>query len=168
MKTMIVLGMHRSATSLVAKALDTQIYMGSDLMPANSGNPEGYYESLRVVALNDKILRAAGGSWHNPPPREKIQAQAKNFDAEIARLVQNHYKLAEQEGFTISGFKDPRIVLTAWLWHKHLQQPHYINVWRRSEDIAESLLRRDGMPVEKGTALAEHYKQEARAFLRTI
>lgn len=168
MKTMVVLGMHRSATSLVAKALDTQIYMGSDLMPANRGNPEGYYECLRVVALNDKILRAAGGSWHNPPPREKIQAQARQFDAEIAKLVQSHYKLSEQEGQAISGFKDPRMVLTAWLWHKHLQQPHYVSVWRNSSDIAESLLKRDRMPIKKGIELAEHYKQEARAFLRTI
>lgn len=168
MKTMVVLGMHRSATSLVAKGLDTQIYMGSDLMPANSGNPEGYYESLRVVALNDRILRAAGGSWHKPPPRENIQAQAKHFDAEIAKLVQSHYKLAEQEGYALSGFKDPRMVLTAWLWHKHLQQPHYLLAWRSKNDIADSLHRRDGMPLDKGLWLADFYQQEMKVFLNTL
>lgn len=168
MKTMIVLGMHRSATSLVAKALDTQIYIGSDLMPANHGNPEGYYESLRVVALNDKILKAAGGSWNNPPSRERIQAVSKQFDGEIARLVQAHYKLAEQEGYAISGFKDPRMVLTAWLWHKHFDQPHYLLAWRDRQQIAESLNRRDGMSIERALHLADFYQQEMKVFLNTL
>ena len=44
MKTFVVLGMHRSATSLVAKGLDNVIYLGdqSDMLDPQKDNTEGF------------------------------------------------------------------------------------------------------------------------------
>ena len=70
MKTIVVLGMHRSATSLVARTLNAEVHMGSKLLYARSGNPEGYYENIEIIKINDKILHDSGGSWHIPRPEK--------------------------------------------------------------------------------------------------
>ena len=54
---LFVLGMHRSGTSAIAGTL---AIVGAKaprtLMAANSGNARGYWESVRLVELNDEIL----------------------------------------------------------------------------------------------------------------
>src|SRR4051794_41635661 len=62
--------MHRSGTSMVAKLLqEAGLYLGSidDLMPSAEENPEGFYEHLGFVRLNDELLNAAGAGWDCPP-----------------------------------------------------------------------------------------------------
>lgn len=165
MKTIIVLGMHRSATSLVAKGLSNEIYMGDELMPANFGNPEGYFEHMPFVNLNNRILHAAGGSWKNPPTREAILEQEPIFRAEIQDTLIQHYREAERLGYKICGFKDPRTTLTIWLYAPWVQNPHYAFMWRQPGQIAHSLWQRSKLPVDEGKALAEHYRKEMLAFL---
>ena len=51
--------MHRSGTSMVAKLLNQAgLYLGPDdaLMPPASENPEGFFEHLAFVDLNDEIV----------------------------------------------------------------------------------------------------------------
>ena len=52
MKTIVVLGMHRSATSLIAKGLDAVCHMGDDMLEPAKDNPEGFYENKRFLDLN--------------------------------------------------------------------------------------------------------------------
>ena len=65
-----VIGMHRSGTSLVANLLGAGgVYLGEpkELMPASVDNRRGYWENLRFVEMNDRILRDVGASWDLPP-----------------------------------------------------------------------------------------------------
>ena len=39
----------------------------SELMPAQADNPEGFWEHLGFVALNDELLSELGGAWDLPP-----------------------------------------------------------------------------------------------------
>ena len=39
----------------------------SELMPAQADNPDGFWENLRFVALNDEVLNELGGAWDLPP-----------------------------------------------------------------------------------------------------
>ena len=39
-------------------------------MPPAEENPEGFYEHLDFVRLNDEVLNAAGAGWDCPPPPE--------------------------------------------------------------------------------------------------
>src|SRR5215213_10338134 len=65
-----IVGMHRSGTSMVAKLLQQAgLNLGdeADLMPPADENPEGFYEHLQFVKLNDAVLNVAGAGWDCPP-----------------------------------------------------------------------------------------------------
>lgn len=160
MKTFVVLGMHRSATSLTAGGLEKSgIHMGEEYLEHDQSNPWGIFENRKFVSLNQKILKAAGGSWDNPPSRQAILKQ--DFDDEIKELIKNH----EHEYW---GWKDPRTSLTAELFHPHLTNPHYIVNFRDKDEVAKSLNRREGMPLHKGRELADIYNHRIVSFLTDV
>lgn len=71
-KTFIVLGMHGSATSLVAGSLHKfGVNMGKELLGGGNSKTSPHYEDISFLKLNEKILMAAGGFWDNPPPEKK-------------------------------------------------------------------------------------------------
>src|SRR5438132_1462972 len=107
MKTFVVLGMHRSATSLVAKGLTSIVHMGDEMLGSGQFNPEGHFENMHFLTMNERILTAAGGDWKHPPPEEAILGLKKRFAEEIDRLVQQ-----ESRGRALWGWKDPRTTLT--------------------------------------------------------
>ena len=47
-------------------------------MPAAADNPDGFWEHLRFVKLNDEILNATGAAW-DLPPREDEQFKGKEL-----------------------------------------------------------------------------------------
>jgi len=137
-KQYIILGMHRSRTSLVASVLDALgVNMGEDMLGAMQGNPYGHFESIDFLELNMDILEAAGGDWHNPPDPEEILAVEDQFHDLIRLTVQKYDQVSEQW-----GWKDPRTCLTIPLYHKHLNDPTYIITQRSTDEIALSLLKR--------------------------
>ena len=73
MRNIVILGMHRSGTSMVARALATAgLYVGEqgELLSDQEDNPNGFWERKDVVSLNDEMLHNCGYSWFNPPPSE--------------------------------------------------------------------------------------------------
>src|SRR5215213_1037932 len=68
-----IVGMHRSGTSMIAKLLQLAgLNLGdeAELMPPAEENPEGFYEHLQFVRLNDEVLNVAGAGWDCPPVPE--------------------------------------------------------------------------------------------------
>ena len=60
----LVLGAHRSGTSVTAGILaHLGFALPRTLMPADSWNAEGYFESSRLHLFHDRLLHAAGTSW---------------------------------------------------------------------------------------------------------
>ncbi|HMB65244.1 MAG TPA: hypothetical protein VKO42_00060, partial [Patescibacteria group bacterium] len=56
-KTVVVIGMHRSGTSLVAGIMQCLgVDMGSNLLSGNRGNPLGFFEDEDILDLNKRIL----------------------------------------------------------------------------------------------------------------
>ena len=49
------------------------LYLGkkNELMPPQADNPDGFWEHLGFVALNDELLNALGGAWDLPPKAER-------------------------------------------------------------------------------------------------
>ncbi len=63
----LVVGMHRSGTSLTAAALSRLGgTLSDDLQEGDESNERGYFESRAVVNLHDRILAALGSSWCTP------------------------------------------------------------------------------------------------------
>lgn len=164
-KTIVVLGMHRSATSLISKGLFLSgVSMGDEMLGTHESNPWGHFEDIEFIALNDAILRAAGGSWDNPPPEEAILNQARRYDSSIKALVRANDGNVDPD-YPIWGWKDPRTTLTIRLYIKHLMNPHFIACFRNPYDVAKSLNRRDGKPISEGVELAKEYNRRLLSFL---
>lgn len=132
----VVLGMHRSGTSMIAGILRSLgINMGVRFREPDIHNESGYWEDLDWRDLNASILRAAGGSWYNPPDTKEIENVAESFNDQVISLV-------EKKKHSPWGIKDPRLCLTFPVIAKHLPDPLFILVYRNRNDILESLKKR--------------------------
>lgn len=174
MKAIVVLGMHRSATSMTSRALhnSNEVYMGHKLATASQpDNLKGHYEHVPVVWLNDEILKLAGGNWLNPPSREAILEVGKRRDIKekIKKEIEEIKINAIKNNSTSYGFKDPRACLTIELYHPYLDYPQYIVPFKNHEEIAKSLVKRgDGVTtIEQGIKLSEIYYTRIIKFIQS-
>ena len=67
-KEVIILGMHRSGTSLMVNVLyKLGVNMGRIFKKKNYTNPLGFYEDINFIDLNKYIIKRLGKDWKNPP-----------------------------------------------------------------------------------------------------
>ena len=159
MTTIVILGMHRSGTSLVASMLEAMgVHMGDRLLGANEYQPHGHFEDMDFLTMNQAILQDAGGNWADPPAWEAIEGAGERLKHQIAGLV--HQK---QRG--LWGWKDPRTCLTAGLYHPHLDDARYVVVRRDRPAVVTSLMKRGGGNVEDWAALCGLYEARVVQFL---
>ena len=66
-KLVVVLGMHRSGTSVITKALEcVGVELGNNLMEAAIGdNDLGFFEDLEIVNFNDELLAECNKKWYS-------------------------------------------------------------------------------------------------------
>ena len=145
----VILGMHRSYTSRLAGMFAGQMPVGKKLLPADRGNPLGYYEDREILQLNKEILKAAGGKWDNPPSWQDVE-EIKHLYLDRARELANRY-----EGEWC--FKDPRTILTWPVWDEVLDNRIVVSIMRPKEQVVDSLIRRDGMAAHKAEELWHTY-----------
>ena len=154
-KTIIVLGCHRSATSLVAKGLSQVIQMGPNGRQFDD-QPDGNWENLDFVLLSDTILKAAGGTWDAPPTEKAILEISKELKATARNLVEGY-----NMRWDFWGWKDPRTCLTYPVFKPFIRNPIFVYVYRDPQKVAESLQRRNGFSIAKGIRLAKIYNDRA-------
>ena len=163
MTAIVVLGMHRSGTSLVASMLEAMgVHMGDRLMEPSVHNPHGYFEDLDFYNLNQLILHDAGGDWSNPPSAKAIRAAGERLRYRIEGLI------AQKTTSDLWGWKDPRTCLTAGLYHPHLDDVKYVVVRRDRRAAVDSLMRREGGYWGDWGELYNLYSQRAVQFLTDI
>lgn len=149
---LVILGMHRSGTSMLARELSQLGYhVGepSELLESQPDNPHGFYERRDVVGFNDELLLAAGGSWANPP---EALLEENDTESRVRELV---------EGLGPGPWlvKDPRMVLTWPCWESALEGTLVIFMYRAASAVAGSLQVRNGFPPDYGLALWELYNR---------
>lgn len=154
-----VLGMHRSGTSAITRVLNLfGAYLGetNKLMPPQDGvNPEGFWEHLEIVDLNDRILRKLSRTWDNPiplPDKWWQHSEMLQYKKEIKQIIKKNFNKIH-----LWAWKDPRACLTLPLWQEVLSQldidVKYIISLRNPIDVASSLKRRDAFSTEHSVAL---------------
>ncbi len=159
-KVVIILGMHRSGTSLIAGILHhLGVDMGRHLLGRSWSNPLGHFENIEFLDLNERILKEAGGSWREPPRKEKILELNGKFSEEIRNVIKKNKN-------NVWGWKDPRTVLTIDLFINFLENPYFIVCNRNVMDIAKSLYKRDKIPIEEGLNLIKIYINRINEFFR--
>ncbi|MDH4170287.1 MAG: sulfotransferase [Acidimicrobiia bacterium] len=153
-----ITGMHRSGTSMVTRGLHeaglTLLGQQDALIDAADDNPEGFWENKRIVACNDDLLEATGGSWDNP---SALLPQAVD-DPRVKHLAdQATEALASLRQHQHWGFKDPRTCLTAPYWLDLEPELHFVICVRHPLEVALSLRRRNQISYSLGLALWERY-----------
>ena len=153
----IVLGMHRSGTSMVARLLNMMgAYFATEetAMPPTAANPKGYWEREDIRQLNDRIFSLLGMSWDNIIDFKSdlltaaIQQQLEEPASKIIFSLESHRPWMA---------KDPRFCLLFSLWQPLLEVPIGVYVYRNPIQVAQSLKKREGFPLTLGIALWEKY-----------
>ncbi|MGB8341496.1 MAG: glycosyltransferase [Chthoniobacterales bacterium] len=151
-----IAGAHRSGTSMLTRLLhEAGLELGPerDMMPAQTDNPDGFWENLRFVAINDEVLNELGGAWDLPP------AAGEDFnDARLQPLQLKAKLLIESFAHrNIWGWKDPRNSLTLPFWRSLLPDLKVVVMVRNPLEVAYSLRKRNGTSYAFGLRLWELY-----------
>ena len=65
-RAVLVLGMHRSGTSALARGLQMLgVYLGNNFLSPQPDNPTGYWEDKNICELNERLLTAFGLKWED-------------------------------------------------------------------------------------------------------
>jgi hypothetical protein len=164
-----VLGMHRSGTSLTAKAIELLgIDLGPEstmLAPVETDNPKGYWEQQAIRSLNDELLAVAGGDWARPPALEPGWERAPELDALRQRAqttLETHYPQDR-----MWAWKDPRACLTLPFWRTVVDPVAYVICVRDPLEVAASLHRRDPVAHPDADSIALWLRHNSDALRHT-
>lgn len=136
-KVVVIVGMHRSGTSVFSNWLfDCGLKMGDRLLGANNTNPHGHYEDLDFLEFHQNILRRNGLDY-DVFAGQSIETNEYDL-ARAESMVMFKNKLYEQW-----AWKEPRTCLFLSLWKKLLPEAYYIVLHRNSFEVMDSLVRRD-------------------------
>ena len=170
-QVLLVLGMHRSGTSATAGMLAR---LGAAApatpIPGNAFNVRGYFESAPLNALHERLLAEAGSAWHDWGPLDGGRiAAAADGGAETALAG---VFAAEYGDAPLVVLKDPRICRFVPLWRGVLARlgarPKAVIPLRHPLEVARSLERRDGMPLEKALLVWLRHSVDAEAATRDL
>lgn len=155
-----VLGMHRSGTSLVTKAIQAiGAKLGNNLMPAEHSNPKGYWEDLDVFHFNERLLDFIDIRWDIPSTLITIDFNDTKFNTwrEEAITLLN----IKIDHCNLLAIKDPRISLLIPFWESVATSinvsTQYVIAIRNPLDISKSLVKRDKFNEKKGLVLWLNY-----------
>jgi hypothetical protein len=120
--------------------------------PPAPGNRDGYWEDLRFVALNDRILDRMGGAWDVPPALPDGWEESPVLEDE--RRVAPELVSGRVDPW---GWKDPRSSLTVRFWKRLLPGMKVVVCVRNPLEVADSLRARGYTSERFGLALWEAY-----------
>ena len=137
---LVVCGMHRSNTSLLARVLSaTGVTFGENLVGANAANPYGHFEHVELLALHRRILKRNGTSWR-PWRHTMIAVDAPERDR-ITEIVRQ-----SMPPTGVWGFKVPDATLLLDFWAQ-FPAARFAFIFRDPERTIYSMLRRAGRQI---------------------
>lgn len=168
-EAIIVLGMHRSGTSLVSGILKlTGLDLGKNLWKPDHANAKGYFENSQIGIFNDQLFEMMHTNWHDTvllPDQwwldDKISGQMDRF-GEIIR-----------DEFDTTSFlliKDPRISVLLPFYLKAFDKlnikPYFIINFRDPYEVAASLKKRNNLSFSKSLILWMDHTLKAELYTR--
>jgi len=153
--TIIVLGMHRSGTSSITRAINllgarVRRRVRSDCGGKNKHNPKGFWEDGYAKNINKKLLKQSDGKWDNP---------SSSIDAGVIDKIRMKLFLGSLHGGVDrpAVWKDPRTVLTFSEWKDQLDRYVPVFIFRHPGSVARSLEKRGRSTKEEGIELWVKY-----------
>lgn len=152
----LITGMHRSGTSLVAMTMEA---LGVDLgdhrafYEADQWNAKGYFERRDVMDINSRLITGL------PRTASKMEALA----GQAIYLAEPRWETISARGSKLAGrilevgaeirdgaVKDPRFCLTWPVWGDHVEIEACVVCVRHPFEVADSLRRRQSIPLKLG------------------
>ena len=161
----VILGMHRSGTSAMARGLKAlSIELGDNLLPPVEGNNDrGFWEDRDIYRLNERLLAKSGSGWDRLASIDEPLLLNDAFAAErreAAVLLDGKTSRAP-----FFGFKDPRTSVLLPFWKCVFEdlglEQSYIVAVRNPFEVAESLHKRDKLDTTLGLGLWLKYSWSA-------
>src|SRR5579884_3584961 len=150
----VVLGMHRSGTSLCSHILSLLGVDMADDVGIGIGNDRGHWERWEIVGFHDRILEVLNRGFYSPfhdfplPPGWWADPQIGQIRRELAGF------LRERMADGLFGFKDPRTLRLLPLWRQVFGDlklaPKLVLCLRNPAEVARSLHARDGLDPVNG------------------
>lgn len=146
----IVIGMHRSGTSMLTRLLEELgLFVG--------WRKQADHEARFFLALNQWLLAQCSGAWDRPEVIRDLESHA-----EARRLARDYLAVSLRSARALSylgparwlhhrdvaalqepwGWKDPRTTFTLPLWLDLFPEAKVLHVYRHGVDVAQSLRRR--------------------------
>ena len=164
MKTIIItIGMHRSGTSSIARALEVfDFSLGDNLLGPSIENEKGYMEDIDILELNIEILNSFNRDWKSLIPLDKSDFK-KLLDSVFYKRAKDLIK-SKIFSFEKFAFKDPRISILLPFWDAVLTDLDinilYIFTFRNPKSIYESLHYRNNLDLYTSCMLWNFYNLE--------
>ena len=172
MRSLIILGMHRSGTSALAGLVQLLgVDLGKNLLPGMSEvNEKGFFEHQEIVEIHEHLLQSLGSSWYDPLPlgdnwwqRPDVLTQRRQIVTVLRRDFANS---------RLWGIKDPRLCRLFPVWKSILaevrSEPLCVIVTRNPHEVADSLAKRDGFSLSLSYSLWLDYMLAAERFTRNL
>lgn len=156
-----IAGMHRAGTSMVARLLEgcgTDLGGPAHFAPPAPDNREGYWEDLRFLALNERILDRLGGAWDHPPDLAPGWESSPILEPE--RREAHGLVSGRAEPW---GWKDPRNSLLLPFWRRIVPGLKVVVCLRNPLEVADSLRARGYTSERFGLELWEAYHRALEA-----
>lgn len=167
---LIIMGMHRSGTSMVAQFLEELgLFIGQ--------KKDNHYEAIFFLRLNDWILSQAHCTWDNV---DRFYIINDFFSKNILRVIEmhlkgvrrieflgfrNYFKYKNIKDIDFSwGWKDPRNTITIELWKKIFPKAKILNVFRNPVDVAQSLKKRALKREKVSETIVSKYRLKFKEF----
>ncbi len=137
-RVLVVLGMHRSGTSVLAQWLHKcGLNIGDQLHGPYVGNPDGHFEDVDFLQLHEEIL-----SFYNLSvvgiTDHALDNISDQFIEKIKELVSRKNALYQQW-----GWKEPRTCLFLKHYPSLLPDARFVVVVRHYNDVVSSLVKRN-------------------------
>jgi len=163
----IILGMHRSGTSMLAGLLVKGLgyNVGKPLIQPAYDNEKGFFELLPAVLQNDNFLNSQNIWWN---------ANVAKYDFKTSLQQIKKREIPFQKGSKALSFlndpnnypwllKDPRMCITLLTWIDLIHtKPAIVFTYRHPMEVAKSLHTREaGITISAGLRLWIHYNRLA-------
>lgn len=170
-QAVVILGMHRGGTSAMAGIL-ARLGLALPRTPLDDAadNPEGFYESKRVVERNFDILTAERCFWNVCFTLEPAALQAVTRPETYEEL----YNILHEEFGDAGSFvlKEPRLCLLLPLWFPGLTRlapsQHVLLMLRHPAEVARSHFTRNGLGEEEVLINWLHHMLQAEKMTRQL
>ncbi|MEO6102584.1 MAG: glycosyltransferase [Pseudoxanthomonas sp.] len=167
----LVLGMHRSGTSAMARVLGLGgANIGARVLGASAGNEIGHWEDALAVEIHERLLAGLGCRWDDafglPRGWQDLEPAARAREEIRAYLTSNRSR------HRLWAIKDPRLSFFAGLWRSEAEALGIplgaIVMLRHPAEVAASLGARDGIAPTRAMFLWLEYTTTALAEAQTL